>query len=401
MNILIIGTTDILGGAAKVSWQLKEYLQKGGHTVSMFVADKRSDDPTVHVIPRSFIRKLAGFVFATENFINTDWILKTEEFKQADIIHCHNLHGRFFNLRTLQKMSLLKPVMWTLHDEWALTPHCAYTLQGTAMKNGLYVCPSKDTQPRILWDNTTHLAAEKNDIYAQSKLTVITPSHWLEERARATSLSAQKIIHIPNGIDTEIFSPGDKTEARKKLGLPLDKKILLFLANDARKNTWKGWVYAEKVIANLKDDPTTVCVCVGDHMAADEEKSAGNIINRGYIKNSEEIRDYYRAADGLLFTSLAENFPLVILEAMSCGLPIVSFDIGGVAEAVTHMKNGYISAYCDSDALTAGAQWLLKLSPIERQAMGIENSKKVRESFTQEQMYEKYMKVYNELDQKK
>jgi len=129
MNILIIGTTDILGGAAKVSWDIKSALQKGGHKVSMFVADKRSKDRDVKVIPRVFWRKLLDFILAIEYFVYTDWILNTDEFKSADIVHCHNLHGRFFNLRTIQKMSLMKPVVWTLHDEWAITPHCAYTLE--------------------------------------------------------------------------------------------------------------------------------------------------------------------------------------------------------------------------------------------------------------------------------
>jgi Glycosyltransferase Family 4 len=194
MNVLIIGTTDALGGAAKISQDVREALESHGHTVAMFVADKVSDDTAVHIIPRSWWRKRLGFLLGTENIISTDWILKTPEFKDADIIHCHNLHGRFFNLNTLQKMSMLKPVIWTLHDEWALTPHCAYTLEGTAMKNGLYVCPSINTPPRLLWDNSARLAAERARIYAASKLHLVTPSHWLKERTENTMLRTYRLF---------------------------------------------------------------------------------------------------------------------------------------------------------------------------------------------------------------
>jgi len=155
--------------------------------------------------------------------------------------HCDYLHGRFFNLRTLEKMSQLKPVVWTLHDEWAITPHCAYTLEGTKLKNGLYVCPSLDTQPRLLWDNTAKLAERRLEIYTHSKLHIVTPSKWLLDRVNQTALGAQPQTLIPNGIDTNIFIQTDQASAREKLNLPLDKKIVLFLAVAGKANTWKGW----------------------------------------------------------------------------------------------------------------------------------------------------------------
>lgn len=404
MNILIIGTTDILGGAAKVSWEIKSFLESNGHDVNMFVADKRSDDPKVKVIPRSFARKLASLILAKEGLEDTDWIINTEEFKNADVIHCHNLHGRFFSLNTLQKMSALKPVVWTLHDEWAITPHCAYTLQGTKMENGLYTCPSLDTQPRILWNNTKKLCEYKNEVYSNSKITIVTPSKWLEKRVRNTTLSNQDVRVIPNGIDTSIFnqfsdSPTRKKvmfEARTRLSLPQDKKLVLFLANDARKNTWKGWPYAETVINKINRNKKDIsCVCVGDHLSG--ENSNDFIINRGYIKDPQKIKDYYLACDTLLFTSLAENFPLVILEAMACGLPIVSFDVGGVSEVVKHMENGYISRYTDIDDLKSGLEWVLSRGEKEIDWMSSINARKIKDEFDKMTMCDKYMYLYKEI----
>lgn len=394
MKILIIGTTDIRGGAAKVSWDIKEVLELRGDDVSMFVADKRSSDTKVKVIPRQMWRKFLGFLLATDDLLFSDWILKTPEYKNADIIHCHNLHGRYFNLSTLQKMSVEKPVIWTLHDEWAITPHGAYTLEGKEMNDGLFVCPSKDTPPRILWANTKYLSWRKNSIYKKSKLHIVTPSRWLKERVKKTILGSQDIRLIPNGVDTDIFKMSDKVIARQKLNLPIDKKIVLFLANDAKNNTWKGWKYTEEVINKYKNDSNILFISVGNYVAHPDEN---NVKYFPHLDNKEDIALYYSASDILLFTSIAENFPLVILEAMSCGLPIVSFDVGGVKEVVTHKENGYISAYKNTQSLIEGMEYVLSLGSDEIKKISEYSSVKIKDSFSKTAMVNTYLNLYDEL----
>ncbi len=394
MKILIIGTTDIVGGAAKVSWDIKGALEKRGDVVYMFVADKRSTDPKVKVIPRQKWRKYFGFLLATDDLLSSDWILETPEYKNADVVHCHNLHGRFFNLSTLQKMSVEKPVIWTLHDEWAITPHGAYTIEGKKMKHGLFVCPDKNTPPRLLWNNTKYLAWRKNSIYEKSKLHIVTPSQWLKERVEKTILVSQDVRLIHNGIDTNIFKMSDKNIARRKLGLPLDMKIVLFLANDAKNNTWKGWKYTEDVINKYKDDKNILFVSVGNHTAHPDES---NVKYLPHLDKKEDIALYYSASDILLFTSIAENFPLVILEAMGCGLPIVSFDVGGVKEVVIHKENGYISIYKEAKSLIEGMEYILTLNTKELDTIANLSVKKIRKDFTKEVMTTNYIKLYEEL----
>ncbi len=396
MNILIIGTTDIMGGAAKVSWDIKQALEKQGHTVSMFVADKRSQDPKVKIIPRQKWRKYLGFLLATDDLLKSDWILKTKEFKEADIVHCHNLHGRFFNLSTLQKMSLLKPVIWTLHDEWALTAHCAHSLENTKLCNGLYTCPSINMQPRTLWNNDYYLTWRKSQIYKKSKLHIVAPSLWLKKRLEKTVLDTQDVRLIYNGIDTSVFVRKDKQEARNILNLPHDKKIVLFLADDPKKNPWKGWVHAEKVIKSYAQDSNTLFVIVGYHKP---EESQSNILNITHISDKKTLALYYSASDALLFTSIAENFPLVILEAMSCGLPIVAFDVGGVAEAVEHEQNGYITNKENTSELITNLNTLFSLSKEEYGRMGEQSIQKVHTRFTLKHMTDAYLAFYASLVQ--
>jgi hypothetical protein len=220
MNILQIGTTDIVGGAGKVSWTLKQSLEAAGHTTPMYVVDKRSDDASVHTIPRVWWQKYASVLLATDQLYDTNWLLSTPEYQAADIVHCHNLHGRYFNLQTLQKMSTEKPVVWTLHDEWAITPHCAYTLEGTERTHYFFACPSTRTEPWVLFNNDARMCAFKRSVYESSQLTVVTPSRWLGDRVATTPLGQQPQRHIPNGIDTKIFQPTDQTAARKALGPP-------------------------------------------------------------------------------------------------------------------------------------------------------------------------------------
>ncbi len=396
MNVLFIGTTDILGGAAKVSWELKSYLESLGHTTSMFVADKRSDDPRVKVIPRQAWRRYLGFLLATESLLSSDWILDTPEFKEADIVHCHNLHGRFFNLGTLKKMSALKPVVWTLHDEWALTPHCAYTMEGTNMANSLYVCPSKDVAPRILWDNSARLARWKNRIYESSRFHVVTPSKWLEDRARNTTLATQDIRLIPNGIDTATFTRTDKAGARTALSLPQNKKIVLFLAVDAKDNTWKGWKHTQAIIdrAALANAGDTLFLCVGN---LGDHANEGLVQYVGHVSDKKTLALYYSAADALLFTSIAENFPLVVLEAMSCGLPVAAFDVGGVKEVVTHRENGFVAPYEDTKALAGGLDWILSLDTAQLRAMSFASAQKIRTGYDISHMTQAYGNLYREL----
>ena len=394
MNILIVGTTDKRGGAAKISWDIKDALEKQGCAVSMFVADKLSNDSKVFKIPRQKWRKILGFLLSTNALLKTDWILKTREFREADIIHCHNLHGRFFNLKTLQKMSALKPVIWTLHDEWAITPHCALTFQGTEMKNGLFVCPNIKVPPRLLWDNTKYLSWRKNNIYKNSSMAIVTPSIWLKQRVEKTILKNQKIKIINNGINTKIFQPKNKKISRQKLNLPQDKKIILFLADNSKKSPWKGWCYTEKIIEKYKNRSDIIFLNVGN---SEKPEDYGNVKFIKQTNDPEVISLYYNSADIFILTSLAENFPLAVLEAMACGVPVVSFDVGGIKEVLEHKKNGYLATYKDETSLLSGVKYILSLNKATLEEMKDASSAKIQENFNIEKMIREYVFLYKKL----
>src|SRR3989338_7715448 len=163
MNILQINTADTKGGAGKVSYRLKNELKKLGHQTSLLVSRKyaKNDKDVVLIRPESNLRrriltKLTYYLANDLDFFQSNHILKMPEFKEADIIHCHNLHSNYFNLDTLKKISRFKPIIWTFHDMWPITANCAHSFHGE-IKNGFFQCPSMEIYPPIAWHNEKYL----------------------------------------------------------------------------------------------------------------------------------------------------------------------------------------------------------------------------------------------------
>jgi glycosyltransferase involved in cell wall biosynthesis len=397
MNILQISPSDnLIGGATRVAMDLKAGLEKKGVGTPMFVGKKFSGREDIQPIPKNIIDKGLSYLLANDlDFFRTDFILDTEVFKDADIVHCHNLHGWYFKLDTLRKMSLQKPLIWTLHDMWAVTAHCSHAFQG-GERSGFYECPSLDIYPELLWHNEKYLEKRKRGIYEKTKVNLVVPSKWLEEKIKKSVLGSKNIKLIYNGIDTEVFRSYDKSEVRKELGLPENKKIITFIANNGRHSAFKGLNFVVETIRHYQNEKDIMFCCLGakkEEMGIDHE----NVIYFDKTADKTLFAKYYSMSDIFLFTSLAENFPLVILEAMACGLPIVSFDVGGVKEALAHKENGYLAGYKDGQDLIKGIDYLLNSDYNKLLKIKEDSSKKVRENFSLETMAGAYLDFYKSL----
>ncbi|MCX6800316.1 MAG: glycosyltransferase [Candidatus Falkowbacteria bacterium] len=393
MNIFFINTTDIKGGAATIAYGLKQGIKKNGFNSKMFVREKISKDSDVIVGRVNGWQIFLSRLFSTDmDFLNSNKFMRQYFFKEADIVHCHNLHGRFFNLSNLKRISSVKPMVWTLHDMWAITPHCAHSLDKDPV-GGFYNCLSINTPPKILWHNEFYLKWKKKKTYKESNLEIVVPSKWLLEKVRKSVLGNKNISLIYNGVDEEIFKQKNKFELRNKLGLPRDKKIVLFVADGGSNNFWKGWKYAVQVIEHFKKDQSVLFLCIGGV----SNNTFENVEYIDYVCDQHVLAGYYSASDIFLFTSVAENFPLVILEAMSCGVPVVSFDVGGVSEALIHKENGYIAKYQDVGDLIFGVESILKLS--DRELIDISNRSviRVKKNFSLDSMIDNYCILYKKL----
>jgi len=415
LNIVYINQLDERGGAANLAHALMYSIKQMGNDVSMFVGKKVSKDPSVYLIQKpffisKFVKKITGRdierflkekiykIFPTDiNFSNIRNLFESKEYKEADIVHCHNLHAGFFNLKAFQKISKEKKLIWTLHDMWAITYGTAHTYSDK-IENGFYELPSNEKHPYYndLVKNKKYLKNKKRQIYDKSHFHLVVPSVWLKNKVEKSLLGDKPIHLIHNGIDNKTFKRFDKKESREKLNLPLDKKIITFLADGGEANSGKGWKYVENIIDYFKEKPDIVFMCIG-RRSSQKKQSGKKIIFIDYISDKKTLAEYYSASDIFLFTSIAENFPLVILEAMACGLPIVSFDVGGVKEAVIHNKNGYISKYCDVSDTIRGIESIQNLMEAERDKMSQDSIRRISENFSLDIMTEKYIELYKSL----
>ena len=346
MKVLLISTSDLSGGGAIAAYRLMEALNKNGVKAKMLVRDKLSSSVTVaqvgtkipKVLERLQIMSyLKGKLWLADTANFGIDIIKTEEYKEADIIHLHWINQGMVSLSCLKRMiEDGKKIVWTLHDEWPYLGICHYRgeCKETECKNCLLL-PGRIAHKHYL---------RKQEIYKKGNITFVGCSQWITARAMQAMPEAQ-VIHINNCIPNNIFRHIDQQEARKKLDLPTDKKIILFCSqnlNDER----KGFTYllqAIEQLSTLNSQLSTVCIGKGGR----------------YISSPEEMAMMYAAADVFVTPSLQDNLPNTIAEAMSCGTPCVGFNVGGIPEMIDHLQNGYIAKYKDVTDLAEGIRYVL------------------------------------------
>lgn len=338
MKIFLINANDnSIGGASRIAMDLHEGLLFNGHDSHIAVGKKTTDSNKIFEIPRNILRKITAVSLANDfEYFNSDIILELDSFKSADIVHCHNLNGWYFNLKTLLKISKLKPVVWTLHDMWPINPHSGYTTS-LEMVNNLFTVSDSKLYPTMLWNNDKSLSFKKNEIYKNLKVNLVSPSYWLKSLTEKTSLGKNPITLIPNGIDTDIFSFKKNLDLlRAELGIG-HKPVILFIGASGPTNKFKGfddflW------LSNRQENAHMQFVCIGGN----ENLSVKNM---RYIKATSDkklLAKYLSVADVFILTSKYENFPLVILEALSCGTPVISYDVGGVPEILSGIDGCYL-----------------------------------------------------------
>lgn len=382
MKILVIGTIDNKGGAALISWEIRKNLKALGHTVNTFVRYKYSDKSDVFIIPRKRYQDWLVKLFANDlKFAWTDYLLETKEFKEADIVHCHNLHSNFFDLKTLQKMSLQKPVVWTIHDMWAFT--------GFASDSATLKKPNRKKFLLFLWDNTPHLLRVKKNIYKKSKLCVVAVSDWLKKEIEKSVLGKQSITRIYNGIDVNIFKPYDKTLVRKELGLPLDKKIVACGI--------KGWADSNKIIDDYTGRDDIFFVAIGHSNIKTKNK---NFTHFPYTENKKLLCQYLSVADVFFYPTKGDTFGLISAEALSCGTPVVTYNIDALPEIVSHKEVGYVAEYENIESAKAGIEYILNLSKDAYALMSTKARERIVNNFSSEKMYEEYLALYKKILEK-
>ena len=351
MKVLQINTVCGTGSTGRIVADLYKTLTEEGH--DCFVGYGRGNAPQgikayrigtdydmYHHALMTRISDKTGFYSkkATKKFI--------KEAKQynPDIIHLHNLHGYYINLELLFEYlyKANKPIVWTLHDCWAFTGHCAYFdyIGCDKWKKGCYSCPQKNEYPRsVVFDNSKWNYQHKENLFTTlENMTIITPSEWLAGLAKQSFLGKFDIKVINNGIDLTVFKP-KKSNFREKYNLE-EKFIVLGVANiwDRR----KGLDVFFELCEVLNDDYKIILMGLNNRQM---ENLPENILGLMRTDNVTELIEIYTAADVFVNPALEDNFPTVNLEALACGTPIITYDTGGSVESIDD-NCGFIVKRC-------------------------------------------------------
>lgn len=271
------------------------------------------------------------------------------------IVQMHWICDGFVKVEDLAKIN--KKIVWRLSDCWAFTGGCFYTTECEKYKTSCYNCVR--LQSGVNQDLSYSVWKRKEETYAKLDLTVVVPTMWMKEMAKDSALLRDReIVIIPNGIERDVYYPEDKVTARRALGIPLDKKIIVFGAGSLT-NPRKG--------ADLLRDAL--------NKFSPEEKNNLHLIAFGGFEmpagfgipmtfkpfsiDSDRLRYIYSAGDVMIVPSREEAFGQTVTEAMACGLPVVTFLHTGPASAVEHMKSGYLANFANSGDLADGIKWVL------------------------------------------
>ena len=291
-----------------------------------------------------------------------------------------------------------KPVVWTMHDIWPATAICHYTRGCSYFKTACKQCQllpgggSKNDLSTRIWNH-------KQKILNEHHISFVACSRWLEGEARKSALlRGQHICSIPNPIDPHIYQPQNKQEARKRLNLPHDKRIILFVSQRVT-DSRKGMAYFTDAINRLAEQhpetrENTVIAILGGHSEDVAPQLALPVYPLGYVNNEKRIVDVYNAADVFVLPSLEDNLPNTIMEAMACGVPCVGFRVGGIPEMIAHQQNGYVARFRDADDLATGINWVLSnanYAHLSQQAVH-----QVNMNYSQRSVASRYIEVYNQ-----
>ncbi|SDK79051.1 Glycosyltransferase involved in cell wall bisynthesis [Maridesulfovibrio ferrireducens] len=395
-KIIQISTNESRGGAAQVHNSICELFSgrdDGKFGVSSFVKDTDNNAPWCKPLYLESIEKQVSTVatpLMDYDIASSFYLLQKPEFLKSDLVHMHNIHGYYFNPLTLPLVSLLKPTVWTLHDMNPFTGHCGNSLECEGWRNGCKSCAHLDYYPQLKKDVAGDLFRDKRIISSVIDTTLVCPSQWLVDLVKQTFLSKLDCKMIPNGIDTNIFKPYLKDEARKILGIPKDAFVLVITAKGGMQS--KGGEFLERAGKELQQrNSKLVLLNIGGTYHSDSV----NIINFPYIADRNVLALAYSSGDVFAYPSLGDNHPLCVMEAMACGLPVVTFRTGGIPEQVVEGETGLIADYMNQEQFTQSLGMLMD-RPSLCKAMSMKAAQHGR-SFKVEKMVDSYARLYEEV----
>ena len=379
MQVLHLGVTDTKGGAARAAHRLHTGLRRIGLDSRVLVAERTESDPNIMSFSQSRLAPLwrrlrhrqlslmhwryllsrpAGYGPFTGPYSRSGVAL-VKQIPGTDILNLHRIADLLDYQTLFSSVVAHTPVVWTHHDMNAFTGGCAYNRGCDGFESSCGSCPQlgSDNPHDLSHRNWKRKAAIYGDI-PRPQLHIVTPSNWMAgEVGRSSLMSGFPVSVIPNSIDTQIFAPQDRGQSRRRLGIPHEARVVLFLAASVAVMR-KGFALLAQALANLNGVDDLFLISIGKGRPAID--SVVPSLHLGSISNDQRLAEVYSAADLFAIPSLQDNLPNTIMESLACGTPVVGFAVGGIPEMVRPGETGLLAPPFDVAALRSGIIQLLQ-----------------------------------------
>ncbi len=416
MKILLINFTDVGGGAAMAAVRLVMALNEHGIYARLGVPVKKSVCPYVFELPRKkhcfaiklfrkciafsqnlskrlpnpFLFKTSNGILHTTNFhseTDINWINNSN----FDIVNLHWISGIVCNKDIAR---IKKPIVWTMHDSWpccGAEHHPNVAENDTRWKEGYFRNNKPATTKGV--DLCRKVWNQKKKYLFNKDIVFTAPSRWERDVLKSSALFGRcKCKVVPNIIDHTIFYPRDKRLARKLFGIPADKTLIGFGAAYDIDNpkSMKGGYYLIEALQKLKNSKNCFLVIFGPASDVFTSRIQLPFFSSGYVSNPNILATIYSLCDVFVNPSLIESFGLTSLESISCGVPVVAFDVGGTSDVVIHKETGWLAAPYKSEELAQGVEWCVG----HCKSLSKKCIKKAARDFDKEDIVGKYIKVF-------
>ncbi|GAA6618297.1 glycosyltransferase family 4 protein [Scytonema sp. NUACC26] len=413
---LIVSSYDPIGGAgaSRSAYRLHQGFLKLGIDSKMLVQDKRMDDPTIVSASNPLAQKLWKFRPVLDGLplklypnrqkgavlFSIQWlpdIINSQIVKfQPDIINLRWVCEGFLPIEALSKIQ--KPIVWTLNDMWSFTGGCYYSEGCEQYKKSCGNCPILGSKHS--WDLSRLTWQRKAKAWNNLKFTLVAPSNWIAERARASSLFSNKDIRVIfNGLDIDKYKPTEREKARKLLNLPQDKQLILFGAINAISDPRKGFHLLQAALQKLSKlqwKDKIELIVFGAAKPSHPVDLGFPVHYLGKVNDEIKLALLYSAADVMIVPSTEEVFGQTASESLACSTPVVCFDSTGLKDLVDHQNNGYRAKYLSYEDLANGIVWVIENK--QRHQQLCQNARqKAEQEFNIEIQTRRYLSVFEEL----
>jgi glycosyltransferase involved in cell wall biosynthesis len=372
MKVVHLNQSDGQGGAARAAFRIHEALCNSGMDSNMLVNVSSSGHPKVSgPVTRigkgiARIRPIISSVLM-ETFLDLDRqchrspaILPSGRVHElnhsdAEILHLHWVQAEMLSVADIGRLD--KPIVWTLHDMWPFLGSEHYSTD-SRWRDGYQ--KSSQSRPSSVFDIDQWTWSRKKRHW-QRKLQLVAPSQWLADCIHESALLGDwPVTVIPNAINTDRWRPLDQSFARDLFNLPQEVPLVMFGAVGGGLDPRKGFDLLKTGLGHLLADcPNIELVIFGQQPPAVPINLGFPTHYMGHLHDDASMQALYSAADVFVIPSRQDNLPNTGLESLSCGVPVVAFDTGGLPDVIAHEKTGYLAKAFDTDDLAAGIRWVL------------------------------------------